>query len=258
MNASPASVVIEYGAVATMTHGAALRGRWVAQASWVRQGMRKAPMVCAARDAAQSPAMDAPLPREALLTALSDEEAMLAYGAGDATAFATLYDRHERAVHRFILRALGAGASADVADDLLQDTWFAVARQAASYRPTAKFTTWLYTIARSRVIDHLRAKKAHVSLDETKSDDETSLKDLIADDERNEPLRQVESRQQARAFLSAVQDLPEEQRLAFLLQAESDMTVEEIAEVTSAGLETVKSRLRYARAKLRSALEEWK
>jgi RNA polymerase sigma-70 factor (ECF subfamily) len=217
-------------------------------------------MVSAARDAAQSLAMDAPLPREALLTALSDEEAMLAYGAGDATAFATLYDRHERAVHRFILRALGAGASVDVADDLLQDTWFAVARQAASYQPTAKFTTWLYTIARSRVIDHLRAKKAHVSLDEAKGDgdDEASLKDLIADDERNEPLRQVVSRQQARAFLSAVQDLPEEQRVAFLLQAESDMSVEEIAEVTSAGLETVKSRLRYARAKLRAALEEWK
>jgi RNA polymerase sigma factor (sigma-70 family) len=233
-----------------------LRIAWPTCSAFAR--IRKAPIEPFTHDVAQSQAMDAPLPREALLAVIADEDAMLAYASGDASAFATLYDRHERPVHRFILRTLGAGASPDIADDLLQDTWFAVARQAPNYQPTAKFTTWLYTIARSRVIDHLRAKKAHVSLDISGDDDEASLKDLIAADERNEPLRQVESRQQARAFLGAVQSLPEEQRVAFMLQAESDMSVEQIAEVTSAGVETVKSRLRYARAKLRGALEAWK
>ena len=82
-------------------------------------------------------------------------------------AFEQLYDRHETGVWRFVFRSVQNQA---VADDLVQELWFAVARSAASYEPTAKFKTWLFTMARNRVIDHVRTAKNHASID-AKNDD---------------------------------------------------------------------------------------
>lgn len=187
------------------------------------------------------------------LAAASDEQLMLAYAGGDATAFELLFGRHERAVYRFIARLMRGDSAAD---DLLQDTWFAVARHAATYQPSARFTTWLYTIARSRVIDHLRARKPTQSLDEAPAadDDAPTLAEQLAADERDEPLRRLESREEAQAFLQALEALPVEQREAFVLQAEGGLSVDDIAQATGVGAETAKSRLRYARAKLRAQL----
>lgn len=192
----------------------------------------------------------------------ADESLMLAFAAGDAAAFTRLYDRHAKRVHRFILRSLGAH-HASAADDVLQETWITVARQAPRYVPTARFSTWLFTLARSRVIDHLRRQgRGHeLSIDAqaTDADGETdhSLADCIAADERHEPLRRLEHREQALAFFTALEALPLVQREAFLLQAEAGLSVEEIAAATGVGAETAKSRLRYARAKLREALAAW-
>ncbi|MFN3566842.1 MAG: sigma factor [Burkholderiaceae bacterium] len=72
--------------------------------------------------------------RDAPLEALADEELMLAYAGGDAGAFAQLYDRHGRAVYRFLLRSLH---DPQLADDLLQETWLAVVRNASGYVPRA-------------------------------------------------------------------------------------------------------------------------
>ena len=71
------------------------------------------------------------------------------------------------------------------------------------------------------------------------------------------PVRQLQSREQAAALIAAVEQLPLEQREAFLLQAEGDLSVQEIAEATGVNFETVKSRLRYARASLRQHLKEF-
>ena len=79
---------------------------------------------------------------------------MLAYAAGAANAFDTLYARHKGPVYRYMLRHCG---NAGVADELFQDVWMSVVRVRATYAPTAKFTTWLYTLARHRLVDHWRA-----------------------------------------------------------------------------------------------------
>jgi RNA polymerase sigma factor (sigma-70 family) len=92
----------------------------------------------------------------------TDESLMLRYGAGDITAFDTLYGRHELGVWRFVFRSVRVQA---VADDLLQDVWFAVARQALNYQPTARFKTWLFTLAHNRLVDYFRTAKNHMSLD---------------------------------------------------------------------------------------------
>lgn len=191
------------------------------------------------------------------LDADADEALMLAYAAGDAQAFARLYDRHERPVYRFLLRSLGNAAPAE---ELLQEVWLAVVRNAAGYEPRARFTTWLYGIARSRLIDHWRAQRQLVSLDEPAAndpDDAPALIDGVAADEQSQPEVRALGRAQAQALVAAVHQLPAPQREAFLLHAEAGMTLEEIAQLTGVGMETAKSRLRYAYARLRMLLQQW-
>ena len=192
-------------------------------------------------------------------TAIADEDLMLAFGRGEALAFEALYERHERAVYRFIVRCIGRQAGDGVAEELFQETWLAVSRRAVDYRPEARFTTWLYTIARSRVVDHVRRTRtrggAPASLDDEAN---AGLAEALAADERGEPFAMVQNRAQAQALVAAVEMLPAEQREAFLLQVEADLSLEQIAEATGVGVETAKSRLRYARAKLRQALAHWR
>ncbi len=178
---------------------------------------------------------------------------MLRYAGGDVGAFDMLYSRHELAVWRFVFRSVKAQA---VADDLLQDVWFAVARNAVSYEVKAKFRTWLFTLAHNRLVDHLRTARNHASLDAS-DDDERSLLNTLAADSGFGPVRQLQSREQAAALIAAVEELPFEQRQAFLLQAEGDLGVQEIAHATGVSFETAKSRLRYARASLRQQLQEF-
>lgn len=185
--------------------------------------------------------------------AASDENLLAAYAAGDARAFGELYDRHERAVYRYFLRQ---GAAAATADDLLQETWLAVVRHAANFEPRAKFTTWLYTVARSKLVDHWRARDPAISFDDASNDPDGAPFDIAGSDAQR-PDIQALSRAQARAFVAAVEALPPVQRETFLLQAEGGLSLEEIAAVTGAGHETVKSRLRYAMTKLRAAMEDW-
>lgn len=183
----------------------------------------------------------------------ADETLMRRFAAGDMGAFDTLYGRHELAVWRFVFRSVKVQA---VADDLLQDVWFAVARNARTYEAKAKFRTWLFTLARNRLVDHIRTAKHHASLD-ANDGDERSLADTLAADSGFGPVRQLQSREQAAALIAAVEQLPFEQREAFLLQAEGDLSVQEIAQATGVNFETAKSRLRYARASLRQHLKEF-
>ena len=168
-------------------------------------------------------------------------------------AFEQLYDRHETSVWRFVFRSVQNNA---LTDDLVQEVWFSVTRSALSYEPTAKFKTWLFTMARNRVIDHVRTAKNHASIDAENEEGESMFSDLAAES-RLGPLRQVSSREQAKALLDAIEQLPEDQREAFLLQAEGDMSVEEIAAAIGVTFETAKSRLRYARNKLKTLLADF-
>jgi RNA polymerase sigma factor (sigma-70 family) len=186
----------------------------------------------------------------------TDENLMVRYGRGEAAAFEFLYRRHESRVFRYIRRNVRNEATAN---DLMQEVWFAVVRGAANYQPTAKFTTWLFTIAHNRTVDMVRANYRLQSLDAGDDADPEASSPLerLADSAKLEPLAQVQAQDEAAALLSAVAQLPAEQRSAFLLQAEGDLSVEEIADATGSSFETVKSRLRYARAKLRQLVWEY-
>jgi RNA polymerase sigma factor (sigma-70 family) len=183
----------------------------------------------------------------------TDEALMSRYARGDVNAFELLYRRHEMRIWRYLERNVRNRA---ISDELMQEVWFAVARDAARYRPTARFTTWLFTIAHHRMIDSFRTNRRHISLDSAGCEGETEIPPLAAEANTG-PVATAISEDQAAALLQAVSQLPKEQREAFLLQVEGDLSVIEIAAVTGASFETTKSRLRYARTKLRELLQEY-
>ena len=182
-----------------------------------------------------------------------DEDLMLTYARGRAEAFDRLYARHRTGVYRYLLRHAG---SAGIADELFQDVWLSVIRGRATYAPTARFATWLYTLAHHRIVDHWRTTGQIVSASIDGDGATRDAVDALPAARRDEPHVRVQQRELGARVRGALAALPPLQRDAFLLQQESGLALAEIAELTGVGVETVKSRLRYAIAKLRADLGE--
>jgi RNA polymerase sigma-70 factor (ECF subfamily) len=168
----------------------------------------------------------------------SDESLMLAYQKGDADAFEYLYRRHKDSLFAFLYRSCPRAA---IVEELAQETWMAVIKAAVRYQPTARFRTWLYQIAHNRLVDFWRRP-------DNKHSDLESAPEPASVAEAGEDHEALHSR-----LMIAIGQLPLEQRDALLLQ-EQGFSQKEIAEITGAGEETIKSRLRYARNALRERL----
>jgi RNA polymerase sigma-70 factor, ECF subfamily len=182
----------------------------------------------------------------------SDEALMLAWKSGDAAAFDRLYDRHRGGVFRYLLRHCSDRA---IAEELHQDVWLKLVAARSSFDAAARFTTWLYTVARNRMIDHWRANAPQRLVSFAGGQDgETYGAEVIDTAIHADPPRAANALQQGRLLLAALEALPAAQRDAFLLHVEGGLAVAEIAVLTSAPAETVKSRLRYAYARLRASL----
>src|SRR5262249_17883161 len=177
----------------------------------------------------------------------TDEQLMQAYREGNPRAFELLLARHERKVWNFLRRSVG---DATLAEDLLQEVFLRVIRAQAEWKGEAKFTTWVYAIARNLCIDHARraVHRDARSLDApTRANDEASetLHDRLADGGRD--AEGLTSDAQVRVRVDeAVAALPPDQREVFLLREVMDMPFAEIASVVGAPEPTVKSRMRYA------------
>jgi RNA polymerase sigma factor (sigma-70 family) len=177
-----------------------------------------------------------------------DADLLRAHGAGDPHAFARLYDRYDRPCFQFIRRMLGA-AHGDAAEDLHQETWISISKNAAAFDPhKASFPAWLFTIARHKVWDHFRRQKVAVL---ASAQDDAAM---AVPDPGPTPQEQVESHELAQKLVAAVEALPLAQRGVFVMFAHAGLSLEEISNATGVGVETTKSRLRYARATLRLAL----
>lgn len=179
---------------------------------------------------------------------------MLAFKAGDARAFATLVQRHRGPVFNFILRFV---QQRQRAEDVLQETWLKVVRSSSEYEPKARFTTWVFTIARNLCVDSARKESyRHAdSLDAPTGDDEgRALGDAVSDDGRTAPDRSAYNAGVRPVLEQAIAELPEEQREVFLLREYQGIGFKEIAQVTGVNENTVKSRMRYALEGLRKRL----
>ena len=186
----------------------------------------------------------------------TNETLMLRFRDGDVRAFEFLLSRHQKPIYEFILRSVGPHNTA-LAEDLAQETFLRVVKQAKTYEQRAKFTTWLYTLARNLCIDNSRrmVHRKTRSLDQPDEDGQTLL-DRTAD--KGPAIdRKVIGHQLQTRLQQAIDALPADQREVFLMREQADLSFKEIAEVIGISENTVKSRMRYALEKLRALLEEY-
>lgn len=180
------------------------------------------------------------------------------YQRGEVSAFEVLLTRHRRPVFNFLVRLVGDRATAE---DLLQECFLRIIKGAERYKRQAKFTTWLYTIARNLCVDQARRRKHrnHASLDAPldRHDDQGTLLDVVASGEpagdRHTANHQLHERMQR-----AIAALSDDQREVFLMREFLDMPFKQIAQVVGIPENTVKSRMRYALEKLQLELADYK
>jgi len=186
----------------------------------------------------------------------ADEALMRAFGRGEDRAFEALYARHRAATYRYFLRH--AGGDRATADELHQDLWLKVIGARERYEAQAKFSTWLYTLARHRMVDHWRSRHGVTlaSLEDETTVAQAEQSAAAMRDGSDDPLNSTMDAEARRRLLTALADVPQLQRDAFLLHVEGGLSLEEIAGLTAVSAETVKSRLRYGYRRLRAALED--
>ena len=176
---------------------------------------------------------------------LSDEEIIAGLRKRDNRVLQYIYKNSFIPVKQLILN--NAGSEND-AEDIFQEVWGKIINARKSYRPTAKFTTFLYRVAHNCFIDHVRRNKRHTG--------SMPLEPEAHSDPGETPEMTTERSLARERLEAALNDLPEEQRDAFLLHEEGGLTIDQIAAVTDCNRETAKSRLRYAINKLRAAIDE--
>ncbi len=179
-----------------------------------------------------------------------DEELMIRYREGDLHAFEQLYDRHRVGLYRFIA---WRSPRADWVDEIVQDSWINLHNARTRYQPDASFRTYLYQIARNRLLDLLRQQQHLLAADLGTGTDGRDAFDALADAAQDvvTPDAALAQKQLQDGLHHAIAQLPGEQKEALVLQQFSGMSLEEISAVVAAPVETVKSRLRYAMRKLR-------
>lgn len=178
-----------------------------------------------------------------------DMALMLRYRDGDVRAFELLYGRHKGPLYRYLKRLCHDAA---IADDLFQEVWGKVIASRDRYEPRAQFNTFLFRIAHNCAVDYFRrAGRQQMG----RMDDVDELQESLADTPSIEPEVQASEAQVRASYRQALEQLPAEQREAFLLYEESGLSLEDIGRITGVAMETAKSRLRYAFRKLRTALQ---
>lgn len=186
--------------------------------------------------------------------AMSDAALIASIKAGEVNAFTALVRRHERSLINFFYHF---SWSREAAEDCAQEVFLKLYNHLDSYEPRAKFTTFLYRVARNHWIDKVRAKKGKtVSLDGGSADEETaSLKEMLSSPKES-PVDTLTRMETADALKRALEFLPEDQRLVVQLSEFHGMKYQEIGEVLEVPVGTVKSRMFTAMQKLKDLLKD--
>ena len=200
---------------------------------------------------------------------LADDHLMLAYAAGDSAAFDVLYARHENALYRFVKRMLGLRLAPEV-DEVFQDTWLRIVAARASFSSQgAAWRTWAFTIAHNLAMERLRVSGRDGQFYAHDEDgDGLEAGRLFSRGLLNEGAPPSDAacpsaeevafwRAAGRRLLACLDELPDDQRAAFLLHHEDGFSVEALADVLDTDQETVKSRLRDGIKKLREGMARY-
>jgi RNA polymerase sigma-70 factor, ECF subfamily len=186
-----------------------------------------------------------------------DEDLMLSFRDGDGAAFEQLVSRHKRGLYNFLLRSVHNHSRAE---EMLQEVFLRVIRAKDRYQRTARFTTWIYTIARNLCVDESRRQKFRRTLPlEAKrrgsSDTGLSILDVTGAKQVGTDAASEAPKIRERVA-AAIQSLPDDQREVFVMRQFGGLSFKQIGEAVGAPENTVKSRMRYALEKLRGDLQD--
>ncbi|MBL8788055.1 MAG: RNA polymerase sigma factor [Deltaproteobacteria bacterium] len=185
----------------------------------------------------------------------TDEALMQRFRSGERAVFRLLVARHQDRVFHFILRQV---RQPETAAELVQETFLRIVKNADSFRAEARFSTWVFTIARNLCVDALRRQKHRntVALDAPLRSDESDGATMLDRVKDLDPLQddRLGDRRFSAALREALASLPSEQREVFLMRELEGLKFREIADVVGVPENTVKSRMRYALEALRQRL----
>jgi RNA polymerase sigma-70 factor (ECF subfamily) len=185
-----------------------------------------------------------------------DAALMLRVKQGDTAAFTELVEKYKQPVINLAYRTL---RDLTEAEDLAQNVFVQVHKSAARYKSTAKFSTWLFTIARNLCLNEIRRRSRHPaeSLDAPRSEQEDQPLQQFEDKATASPPESVLQGELAQQIDSALADLPENQRSAILLCRQEELSYEEIAEVLGCSLSATKSLIHRGRETLKERLKAY-
>ena len=183
-----------------------------------------------------------------------DAALMFAFQRGEESAFATLVDRHRERVFRLACRYLGDD---NAAEDLAQEAFMRVYRARHSWRPEAKFSTWLYRVTANACLNELRSRRTRRAVETTASAGPGGVLPPAGPDPKGEPPEAAAIREETAARVrAAVARLPDDQRLAVVLSKYEGLSYRELADAMERSVPAVKSLLVRARENLRRDLTD--
>ena len=185
-----------------------------------------------------------------------DAVLMLRVKRGDRAAFTTLVEKYKQPVMNFVCRSLRDEIEAE---DLAQNVFLQVFKSRARYERTAKFSTWLFTIARNLCLNEIRRRSRHPaeSLEETHAENEDQPSRQYEDKKVFLPTENVLHGELAKKIEEALAELPENQRTAILLCRQDELSYEEIAEILDCSLSATKSLIHRGRETLKEKLKPY-
>ena len=185
-----------------------------------------------------------------------DAVLMLRVKRGDRAAFAELVEKYKQPVMNFIYRSLRDETEAE---DLAQNVFLQVYKSRSRYRQTAKFSTWLFTIARNLCLNELRRRSRHPaeSIEETHAENEDQPQRQYEDQSQMAPPEKLLHGELAQKIEEALAELPENQRNAILLCRQDELSYDEIAEVLDCSLSATKSLIHRGRETLKEKLKRY-
>jgi RNA polymerase sigma-70 factor (ECF subfamily) len=179
----------------------------------------------------------------------SDEDLMILIQQGDETAFSRLIDRRQDLVYRLALRMTGRDTEAR---DIAQDVFLGIWENPGAFKPSARFSTWLFRVTTNRAISTLRLRKVRAFFSLDTGEDA----DSIPDDSVLSPDKSLEKREEAEHLREALLRLPTRQRAAIHLRYQEELSVVEVAESLGVSFKSAESLLFRAKVSLKKMLGE--